>query len=133
MIALPAALGLLRSKLGLALVGALALSLALGVATWRVYAWGHRNATDAAEARAETARAARARVVAEAQLLDAKKAAHALAEEAAAQRARAEDLARRRRDVATVQGVCLDEAIPNDLLRALRPGGAGPGVGGLRD
>src|SRR5690606_1728678 len=56
--ALPAALGgvsevsvvlaFLRSRAGMALAGALVLSLALGIATWRVYAWGYGEAERAA-------------------------------------------------------------------------------------
>lgn len=117
-------------------IGALAVLAAFGWLVWKI----DDMAAQRYLAEAVAAREARSRVVAEEQRRDAERAVAALERQAAAARARADDLARRHRENAALQGACLDEEASDDLLRLLNGGlgadgaaAGGPDAGRVRE
>lgn len=126
MIALPVlgklALSGLPWKILLPAAGALA--VVGGVGLW---AWNTR--ADIAEKEAEAVRLERVRVVQQAQLVDAKRAAAALSDEIEEARRRAAGAERVRNQIRLVEVErCADDQVPQILLDARRPGGPPGGL-----
>lgn len=117
-------LAFLRTKAGMALAGALVLSLALGVATWRVYAWGYGEAERAAELAVARLEAQRLLVLRSQELRTARLSREAAERQAESYRAEAEAAARAGRQIKLLEVPCAHDIIPLDVLPALDPDAA---------